>query len=378
VEWGISLLQNKLPSLLPKKFLWRLTLANSFIIIAFILISGWSIYEAACQIFDEMAMYQETKLFKTVLLQYLWIFVGIFIVLAIVIQYYFTRKLMKPLTELIESMKSLKQGHKVQNIQFQSDGEMEELIYHFNELVNQLECNKIQRHKQLTDFSHEFRTPLTNLNGYLKALQSGVITGDQELFHALQRESNRLISMLEQLKSIEEFEYVQNQKFVQKQEVQITEIINQVVKMFTWTLKGKNIDFTSDIDEQSIQINPTGMTQVISNLIDNAIRYYDGIYPIQITGKRKDESYCISVSGQGQFISKNEQDFIFERFYRTESTNKTIGKGLGLAISKEIVEQHDGNIRIMSDGYNHTFIVTIPISSKKVKRIDASFLENLN
>jgi len=363
VEWGISLLQNKLTSFLPKKFLWRLTLANSFILIAFILLSGWSIYEAACQIFDEMAMNQETKLFKTILLQYLWIFVGIFIVLAIVSQYYFTRKLMKPLTVLIESMKSLKQGHKVQNIEFHSDGEMEELIYHFNELVNQLECNKIHRHKQLSDFSHEFRTPLTNLNGYLKALQRGVITGNQELFHALQRESNRLIIMLEQLKSIEELEYVQHQKFFQKQEIQITEIINQVVQMFSWTMKGKNIDFTLNIDQQYLRIDPNGITQVISNLIDNAIRYYDGIKPIQIIGKGKNDSYCISISGEGQFISKEEQDYIFNRFYRTESTNKTIGKGLGLAISKEIVEQHDGNIHLNSDGYNHTFIVTLPISS---------------
>ncbi len=363
MEWGISLLQNKRTSFLPKKFLWRLTLANSFIIVAFILLSGWSIYEAACQIFDEMVSNQETKLFKAVLLQYLWILVGVFIVLAIVSQYYFTRKLMKPLTVLIESMKSLKQGDKVQNIQFQSDGEMEELIYHFNELVNQLECNKIQRHKQLSDFSHEFRTPLTNLNGYLKALQSGVITGNQELFYALQQESNRLISMLEQLKSIEEFEYVQHQKFFLKEEIQITDIINQVVHMFSWTMKGKNIDIRMDIDQQLIRIDPNGITQVMSNLIDNAIRYYTGCKPIVITGKRGKKSYCISVSAEGQFISGEERERIFERFYRTEATSNTIGKGLGLAISKEILEQHKGNIQLTSDGYYHTFIVTIPNAS---------------
>lgn len=357
------MLQDKLTSLLPKKFLWRLTIANSFIIVAFILLSGWSIYEAACQIFDEMVSNQQTKLFKAVLLQYLWILVGVFIVLAIVIQYYFTRKLMKPLTVLIESMKSLKQGHKVQNIQFQSDGEMEELIYHFNELVDQLECNKIQRHKQLSDFSHEFRTPLTNLNGYLKALQSGIITGDKELFHALQQESNRLITMLEQLKAIEEFEYVQHQKFVQKQVIQISEIINQVVHMFSWSMKGKNIDIRTDIDQQLIRIDPNGITQVMSNLIDNAIRYYTGYKPIVITGKKVNESYCISVSGEGQFISKEERESIFERFYRTESTNNTIGKGLGLAISKEILAQHKGKIQLTSDGYHHTFIVTIPNAS---------------
>lgn len=361
MEWGISLLQNKRTLLLPKKFLWRLTLANGFIIVAFILLSGWSIYETACQIFDELVTNQETNLFKTVLSQYLWIFVGIFIVLAMVIQYYYTRKLMKPLTILIESMKSLKQGRKVQNIQFQSDGEIEELIYHFNELVNQLECNKIQRHKQLSDFSHEFRTPLTNLNGYLKALHSGVITGDKELFHALQQESNRLIIMLEQLKSMEEFEYVQHQKFFQKQEVQMTEIINQVVQMFSWTMKGKNIEIILDIEQQTVLLDPNGITQVISNLMDNAIRYYDGVKPIRITGKRSDKFYCISICGQGQLISKKDQEFIFERFFRTESTGKTIGKGLGLAISKEIAEQHNGNIRLISDGNNHTFIVTIPI-----------------
>lgn len=361
MEWGISLLHHKRKSLLPKKFLWRLTIANSFIIVAFVLLAGWSIYETACKIFDEMVVNRETGIFKMLLLQYLWIFAGVIIVLAIAIQYYFTRKLMKPLTILIESMKYLKEGRKVQNIQFQTDGEMEELIYHFNELVNQLECNKILRHKQLSDFSHEFRTPLTNLNGYLKALQSGIIPADQELFHALQQESNRLITMLEQLKSMEEFEYIQQQTFFQKQEIQIAEIIDQVVQMFNWNMRRKNIAYTLDIEQQFIQIDSNAMTQVISNLLDNAIRYYEGVKPIHIKGKRKDKFYCISINGQGQFIPEKEREIIFERFYRTKSSNKTMGKGLGLAISREIVEQHKGNIRLISDGFHHTFIVTIPI-----------------
>src|SRR5690606_14109050 len=142
---------------------------------------------------------------------------------------------------------------------------------------------------------------------------------------------NRLITMLEQLKSIEEFEYVQHQTFLQKQEYQITEILNQAVQMFSWSMNSKNIELTLDIEPQLLRIDPNGITQVISNLIDNSIRYYEGAKPIQITGKRKDESYYISIGGPGKFISEEDREFIFERFYRTESTNQTIGKGLGLA-----------------------------------------------
>lgn len=294
-------------------------------------------------------------------MQYLWIFIIIFFILGSMIQFYFTRRLIQPLKLLINSMKSLKKGNAIEPILVKSDGEMDKLIHHFNELIEQMRSNEFRRHKLLSDLSHEFRTPLTNLDGYLKALEKGVIKGDSQLFHSLRQESNRLIYMLKQLDSIDQFEYIQHQNFIIKQEIDIQEVMEQVVRMFSWSMKSKNIRYESDIASQQVHIDPNGIIQVVSNLLENAIRYYEGNRPIKISGKRENNYYMISVGGPGQFISSQEQLFIFERDYRTNTNNVGDGKGLGLAISKEIINQHGGGINLTTDGSYHIFSFTIPI-----------------
>lgn len=343
--------------------LWRLTFVNSLIITTFILLLGWAIYEATCKIVDEVVVIQEGKIIKDILLQYIGIFVVLFTAFAVLLQYFFTRHQLQPLRVLMESMEKLKQGKEVQYVHSEYADEINALMEQFNELVNQLEGNKKQRHQRLSEFSHEFRTPLTNINGYLMALQTGVISGNPELFQALHQESKRLILMVEQLKSIEELTYAEQQKYLQKQDIEIVDVIYQVIQMFSLTMKSRNIAFHVELEQQMLEVNPYGLSQIMSNLIDNAIRYYEGTKPIEIVGKRMTGFYVISVSGQGKFISETEKSLIFERFYRVEAISHSIAKeaGLGLAITKQIVEQHEGTISLLTDGTYHTFLVKLPL-----------------
>lgn len=333
------------------------------IITAFILFAGWAIYEATCIVVDENVAIQEGKIIKDILLQYIGIFVVLFTAFMVSLQYFFTRHQLQPLRELMESMEKLKQGKEVQNVRSEYEDEITALMDQFNDLVNQLESNKKQRHQRLSEFSHEFRTPLTNINGYLKALQTGVISGNPELFQALHQESKRLILMVEQLKSIEELTYAEQQKYLQKQDIEIADVIHQVIQMFSWTMKSRNIALHVQLEQQILEVDPYGLTQVMSNLIENAIRYYEGMKPIEIVGKKMTGFYVISVSGQGKTISEAENPLIFERFYRVDAINHSIekGAGLGLAISKQIVEQHEGTISLKTDGTYHTFLVKLPL-----------------
>lgn len=338
-----------------------MTAVNSLVIGAFILLSGWAIYETACQIFDGISVNGEAQQFKSLLLQYLWIFIILFFILGSLIQYYCTRRLLKPLKQMINSMESLKKGNAVEPIVVTSNGEMGQLILHVNELLEQLRYNDVKRHKLVSDLSHEFRTPLTNLDGYLKALQTGVIKADSQLFRSLQQESNRLIYMLKQFDSIDEYEYIQHQKFIQKQEVDIENVLAQVLRMFNWSMRNKDIRYESYIAPQQVHIEPNGIIQVVSNLLENAIRYYKGTEPIKISGKRENKYYIISIEGPGQYISDQERQLLFERDYRSTTNNEGNGKGLGLAISKEIITQHGGTINLSTDGHSHIFSFTIPV-----------------
>src|SRR5690606_192509 len=150
-EWGIRLLRNRWARFLSKKLLWRLTFVNSLIITAFILFAGWAIYEATCIVVDENVAIQEGKIIKDILLQYIGIFVVLFTAFVVSLQYFFTRHQLQPLRVLMESMEKLKQGKEVQNVRSEYEDEITALMDQFNDLVNQLESNKKQRHQRLSE-----------------------------------------------------------------------------------------------------------------------------------------------------------------------------------------------------------------------------------
>lgn len=353
-------------SFLPKQLLWQLTILNIIAITFFIGISSLAIYNTACVLVEGIELMNEQRQvhFNDTLLQYLWIFSIPTIILGSFIQFYLTRKLIRPLKELIESTKHMKKGHYNEVIRVESEGEMGELITHFNELIEQLRNNQTHRQKIVSDLSHEFRTPLSNLNGYLNALSNGVIEGNKELFHSLHGESKRLTSMVEQLEQLKEWDYVSSQTFMEKEVVDISLVIEQSVEMFHWLLKEKGIEIEIQTESGMVNIYNGAIPQVLCNLIDNAIRYYEGNEPIKIEGEMLNSEYLVSVSGYGKVISKSENNDVFERFYRVDpSRNRdTGGTGLGLAISKEIIEHHNGEIGLNTINQNHhTFWFTLPL-----------------
>lgn len=307
---------------------------------------------------------QRQNHFNATLLQYLWIFSISTILMGSLIHFYLTWKLIRPLEELIESTKDMKKGRYPDMIQTKSRGEIGELIIHFNELVQQLKNNQQSRQKLVTDLSHEFRTPLSNLTSYLIALRNGVIVGDRELFDALSGESKRLTTMVEQLEQLKEWDYVAKQTFTEKERVDMRLLIEQSIEMFHWTLEEKGIPVIVEADVGMVNVYNGGIPQVLSNIIDNAIRYYEGKEPIIIHGESNKEGYRVSISSEGQEITEAERTKVFERFYQGDAprSHRTGGTGLGLAISKEIIEHHNGRVGLNSiKNHYHTFWFTIPL-----------------
>ena len=353
-------------SLVPKQLLWQLTFLNIFTITFFILLSSLAIYNTACALVDMMGTMSETgqNQFNEMLLQYLKIFSIVTIVIGSIIHFYLTKKLISPLKQITSSTKEMKSGRYPPAIHVKSEGEVGELVSHFNELIQQLKNNQHSRQRLVSDLSHELRTPLSNLNGYLNALSTGVIKGDEALFQSLYDESTRLTNMVEQLEQLKEWDYIVNQTFIEKEPQDMGLLIEQSVEMFHWSLKDKGIHVEIQADSGTVNVFSGGIPQVLSNLLDNAIRYYEGDGPIHIKGEVLESEYRVSVTGAGQEIKESEKDKVFERFYRIDpSRNRdTGGSGLGLAISKEIIEFHNGKIGLHSTGNHHTFWFTLPLA----------------
>ncbi|GIP63903.1 hypothetical protein J32TS6_24580 [Virgibacillus pantothenticus] len=360
----MSKLQPKRMNVTPVSFLWRLTFLHFFVISVALWISGWAMYNTACFLaagvgnLDELRQQQ----FNQTLLNYVWLFVMIAIVVASILYFYLSKRLLNPIRELMEATQLLKNGEYPDLIPVSRNDEIGQLVQQYNQLIAQLNRNEVDRKKLVSDISHEFRTPLSNLNGYLSALKSGDIQGDQELFVALYQESQRLTSMLHQFDQLKQWDYTTSNSYNHKEIQAVKPLLEQCVSMFRWTLKQAGIQLELQVETADVYVHTEGIQQVISNLLDNAIQYYKGKGPIRITGQKQNNGYYIGVSGPSEPIPDREKERIFQRFYRLESSRSrdTGGAGLGLAITKEIIDQHGGSIQVETTAIENTFWVWLP------------------
>lgn len=329
--------------------------------------SGWSIYHTACFLaagvgnFDVRGQQQ----FKAMLLNYIWIFMVLAAVLGSLFHFYVMKRLIQPIRKLIASTKQLKSGHYPEPVQIRRTDEVGQLVGQYNSLLEQLQRNEEHRKKLVHDLSHEIRTPLSNLKGYLQALKDGAIEGEPTLYEALYSESARLTEMVEQLEHLKEWDYVSAQTLVEKNPYEIKELLGQCVAMFNRRLEAENIQVQLEAERCEVMLHIEGFQQVMSNLLDNAIRYYEGTKPIVLTGKQKEGSYMISITGPSQIIPKDEREAVFRRFYRLDASRSrmTGGSGLGLAISKEVIERHQGEIGVREKNNQNEFWFSLPLNT---------------
>jgi len=173
--------------------------------------------------------------------------------------------------------------------------------------------------------------------------------------------------MIEQLEQLKEWDYLNDQSIVKKKPYEIEHLLKQCVAMFNRTLVKKEISIQVDVESCKLDVHIEGIQQVISNLIDNAIRYYEGTGPIVLIGKKQGKNYRISITGPSRPIPANEKENVFRRFYRLDSSRSrmTGGSGLGLAISKEVVERHhQGEIGIRTTSASNEFWFLLPIADR--------------
>ena len=353
-----------LAQLTPAGFLWRLTFLNVLVVVTITAISGWAIYSTACFLAAEVGDLDtlQQQRFNRTLLSYLWILMIMAVFIGSVLHFYLIKRFIQPIRSLIQSTKELKRGYYPEPVEVYKDDEIGQLALQYNGLIEQLQMNEQQRNNLVTDISHEIRTPLSNLNGYLQALKDGDLIGDKILFASLYVESKRLSQMLEQLEQLKEWDYLSAQSIVEKEIYDIEPVLLQCVAMFERTLEQKNIPIRLEIESYKVAIHVVGIQQVISNLLENAIRYYEGDGPILLAGEQRGKDYRILVTGPSKPIPEIEREKVFNRFYRLDSSRSrmTGGSGLGLAISKEIIERHhQGEIGIEATNNSNTFWIVL-------------------
>ena len=239
------------------------------------------------------------------------------------------------------------------------------------------EQEKEERERRLfvSNVSHELRTPLTSVKSYLEALDEGALTEPiaPDFIKVSLDETNRMMRMVTDLLHLSRIDNATSHLDVEL--INFTAFITFILNRFD-QIRGqdeeKKYDLVRDYPITSvwIEIDTDKMTQVIDNILNNAIKYSPDGGKITVTMKTTDDQMILSISDQGLGIPKQDLPRIFDRFYRVDRARSRAqgGTGLGLAIAKEIIKQHKGFIWAKSEyGKGSTFTIVLPYDKDAVK-----------
>lgn len=278
---------------------------------------------------------------------------------------------------IISELHYIAQGHLEHRIPFSVKGAQQHVITSVNALVDSTarsikEEREIEKSKDelITNVSHDLRTPLTSIIGYLGLIENHQYRSEEEIVQF----ANIAYNKAQQMKSMVDdlFEYTKVQfnaekpKFV---EVDLTQLLEQVSASFELEAEKHGIQMQTDFVQSPLMVEvvPDKIGRVFSNLVSNALKYGDGSSYIRIATQVKDDQVDITVANDGVPIPEESVQHLFERFYRVESSRskQTGGTGLGLAIVQSIIETHHGHVGVKSDESATTFTVIIPLQQPK-------------
>lgn len=239
--------------------------------------------------------------------------------------------------------------------------EIDVLIKSINNLSAKLEEQENLRKRLTTDISHELRTPLTSIQTHLEAMIDGIWEPDTERLNSVNEEVIRLTNLVNQLQNLAKFDSEKSKLNLAK--VNVKNLIMNVVYNNQGKALEKNINIECDLESIDSYLDKDKISQVIVNLLSNAIRYTNNGGKIFISSYKENNNLKIQFKDNGIGIPKENIKYIFERFYRVDESRgkNTGGIGVGLTIVKSIIDLHQGTIEVRSElNKGSEFIVILP------------------
>ncbi len=236
--------------------------------------------------------------------------------------------------------------------------------------VTEQEKTDQERRDFVSNVSHELRTPLTSVKSYSEALLDGAWQDEEiapQFLQVIQSESNRMMRMVTNLLDLSKMD--SEQIILNIEFIDLKGVVDHIIDRLEFTQKNigtkYHIQRNFTANDVFVEIDQDRMTQVIDNLLNNAIKYSPDGGTITITIEDSHDKVILSISDEGLGISKADAEHLFERFYRVDKarSREQGGSGLGLAISKEVVEMHGGRIWVDSvEQQGSTFYIELPLT----------------
>lgn len=289
---------------------------------------------------------------------------AIIFILSLIILLVFTKTVYFPLKKITAGATEYAAGNLTHTIKVETSDEMGYLANTLNYMSSEL--NKMEEYQKsfIANVSHDFRSPLTSIKGYLEAILDGTIPPElhKKYFNIVISETERLNKLTQGMLTLNSLD---SKGFLSRSNFDINRVIKDTAATFEGICNAKNImlDLTFTNDVQMVYADLGKIQQVLYNLIDNAVKFSHEDSVIYIQSLVKYEKIFVSVKDTGVGIPKDSIKKIWERFYKSDTSRgkDKKGTGLGLSIVKEIIQAHGENIDVVStSGVGTEFIFTLP------------------
>ncbi len=302
------------------------------------------------------------------LLNISYIMLIILFLLSLIILIFFTEMVYIPLRKITEATEQYASGNMHYEFSVESEDEMGYLAAILSYMAGEIARSEDDQKKFVANVSHDFRSPLTSIDGYLKAMLDGTIPPEmyEKYLTIVLNETERLTKLTNSLLTLNNL----NTKgiMLNRTDFEINAVIRNVAASFEGTCRKKTIGIELVLtgDEMYVVADMDKIQQVLYNLLDNAIKFshHDSLIKIETTEKHN--KIFVSVKDTGIGIPKDDLKLIWDRFYKSDLSRgkDKKGTGLGLSITKEIIQAHGENINVIStEGVGTEFIFSLPKSA---------------
>ena len=284
---------------------------------------------------------------------------------------FISRRFVEPLRYVLAATSRIASGRYGERVPVRDADELGELSQSFNAMARALEEAERRRMEVISDVSHELRTPLSTIRGYMEGLAEGVVEPSQETWTLLYAEFERLGRLVDDLRRLSRAEA--GQLDLSMIPVSPAETVRLAVGGMLPLFDEKGVELKSAVSEDlpSVLADVDRVVQVLSNLLSNALRHTPDGGRVVVEAETSGDEVAFEVTDTGAGIAPEHLERVFERFYRVDKSRARgearDGSGVGLAISRALVEAMGGRIRVESPGLGEgaTFVFTLPVSHPK-------------
>ncbi len=287
-------------------------------------------------------------------------------VVAIVAGILMSRSLTAPLNELAEAARAIGARNLGRRVEVGGSDEIVEVARAFNDMAAQLEQAETLRRNLMADVAHELRTPLSVVQGNLRAILDDVYPLDKKEVAGLYDQTRLLSRLVNDLHELAQAEA--GHLLLDVQPTDLVDVIDTAVATFKLVAEAREVTLTAQVPGHLpiVQADSARLTQVLHNLLTNALRHTPDGASISLRAGQDESNLWVSVHDTGEGIPPEHLPHVFDRFYRADParTRAAGGAGLGLAIARAIVEAHGGQISAASDGvpgHGSTFTIRLPL-----------------